>query len=242
LSEAKKAKGAPAEAATEPAAERRPGAFAVPRERMEALAGPMTDGQAAQLKRYGQLLMAHAQKMSLVSKHELGRLDVHLVDSAAVLAHRDLPSGPDAMTADLGTGAGLPGVVLAVLRPDARVALVDSRRSRVVFLKMVVRELELDNVEIVHDRIEALVGKRAFDLCVARALGKLDEVLVPSLGVVAPGGALVLFKGPKWQEECARAAQMASDAGAKLATERTIELPGTDRSTTFAEFEVPAGG
>lgn len=218
-----------------------PAVFELPREQMEALAGPMTDGQVASLTRYGQLLLEHAQKMSLVSRHELGRLGVHFVDSAALLAHRDMPDGADAVTADLGTGAGLPGVVLAVLRPDARVALVDSRRSRIVFLKIVERELELENIEIIHERIEALRGKRAFELCVARALGKLQDVLVPSLGVVAAGGSLVLFKGPKWQEERARAAQLASDAGAKLATERTIELPGLDRATTFAEFLVPAG-
>ena len=217
-------------------------AFAVPRERMEALAGPMTDEQAERLKRYGELVLEHARKMSLVSRRELGRLDVLMIDSAAVLAYRELPTGSDAWTADLGTGAGLPGIVLAILRPEARVALVDSRRSRIVFLKIVQRELDLGNVEIIHERIEALAGTRSFELCVAKALGKITDVLVMSLGVVAPGGSLVLFKGPKWEQERAGAVVMADEAGAALAGERKIELPGTDRATTFVEFVVRADG
>ncbi len=241
---AKKGAGAvraPCKGASAPRAEATPREFTLPRERIEAVAGELSDAQARKLSRYGELVLEHAQRMSLVSRHELARLDVHLIDSAALLKERELPAEPGAVTADLGTGAGLPGVVLAILRPDARVALVDSRRSRIVFLKIVLRELDLGNVEIVHERIEALAGKRSFALCVARALGRLDEVLVPSLRIVAPEGALVLYKGPRWQEERARAAQLASDAGWKLATEWSVELPGADRTTTFAEFQAVSG-
>ncbi len=129
-------------------------------------------------------------------------------------------------------------MVLAILRPDAQIALVDSRRSRIVFLKIVQRELGLENVEIVHERIEDLAGKRRFELCVARALGKVESVLVPSLDVVAPGGSLVLFKGPKWQVEREKAVEMAAGVGAVLVGERDIEIRGEDRSTTFVEFKV----
>jgi len=202
------------------------------------MAGPLTEEMVGKLQRYGDLLIEHATKMSLVSRHELGRLHVHVLDAAALLATRELPPGDDGWTADLGTGGGLPGVVLATLRPQAKIALVDSRRSRVVFLKIVQRELELENVEIIHERIEDLAGKRSFELCVARALGKIENVLVPSLDVVAPGGSLVLFKGPKWKNERDKAIEMALGVGAELADEQDVEIRGEDRSTTFVEFKV----
>ncbi len=197
----------------------------------------MTEEMVEKLKKYGDLLLEHATKMSLVSRHELSRLHIHVLDSAALLATRELPMD-DAWTADLGTGGGLPGVVLAILRPEAKIALVDSRRSRVVFLKIVKRELELENVEIIHERIEDLASTRKFELCVARALGKVEKVLVPSLDVVAPGGSLVLFKGPKWKTEREQAIQMALGVGAELVGEQDVEIRGEDRSTTFAEFKV----
>ncbi len=214
--------------------------LSVPRGRIEHLAGPLTGVAAAKLQQYGALLLEHAPQMSLVSRHELARLDVHMIDSAALLAYKELPVGPRAWTADLGTGGGLPGIVLAILRPEAQISLVDSRRSRIVFLKIVKREMDLENVEIVHERIEDLAGKRSFELCVARALGKIDDVLLPCLDLVAPGGSLVLFKGPKWQEERERAIEMAAGNGAVLAGEQAIELRGADRSTMFVEFK--AGG
>ncbi len=202
------------------------------------MAGPLTDDMVAKLKQYGDLLIEHGAQMSLVSRHELGRLHIHMLDSAALLEYKELPSEPDAWTADLGTGGGLPGVVLAILRPDSKIALVDSRRSRIVFLKIVKSELGLDNIEIIHERIEDLAGKRSFELCVARALGKIEKVLVPSLDVVAPGGSLVLFKGPKWKTEREEALQMALGVGAELVDEQDVEIRGEDRSTTFVEFKV----
>jgi len=210
----------------------------VPKGRIGHLAGPLTEEVIGKLQKYGELLIEHATQMSLVSRHELPRLHIHMLDSAALLAYRELPTGPDAWTADLGTGGGLPGVVLAILRPESQIALVDSRRSRIVFLKIVQRELGLENIEIVHERIEDLAGKRRFELCVARALGKIEGVLVPSLDVVAPGGSLVLFKGPKWRAEREKALEMATGVGAALVSERDIEIRGEDRSTTFVEFKV----
>ncbi len=211
--------------------------FSVPKGRIAHLAGAPTEEMVEKLKRFGDLLLEHATKMSLVSRHELSRLHIHVLDSAALLATRELPTG-DGWTADLGTGGGLPGVVLAILRPEARIALVDSRRSRIVFLKIVKRELGLDNVEIVHERIEDLAGARKFELCVARALGRIEKVLVPSLDVVAPGGSLVLFKGPKWKTERDQALQMALGVGAELVEEKDVDIRGEDRVTTFVEFKV----
>ncbi len=207
----------------------------LPRAEIEQVAGPMTEDQVRQLAVYMQKLAADAEKMSLISRNELPNLGRHVLDAAAVLAFRELPDGG---VADLGTGGGLPGVVLSILRPKVRVTLIDSRRSKIVFLKSAQRLVGLDNMEIVHARLEDLAGVRSFPLAVARALGRLDRVLEMSLALVEPGGSLVLYKGPRWSEEAEQAAVIAKRSGAVIERVEGVELPGTDRTTTFVEFRV----
>ncbi len=207
----------------------------LPRAEIEQVAGQLTTEQLERLSLYAEKLAADGEHMSLISRHEVPNLGRHVLDSAALLAFRDLPSGG---VADLGTGGGLPGVVLAILRPDVKVALIDSRRSRIVFLKSVQRLLGLENAEVVHARLEELAGVRSFPLAVARALGRLDRVLEMSLAVVEAGGSLVLYKGPKWSEEAAQGAATAERCGAWIERVEGVELPGAGRTTTFVEFRV----
>jgi 16S rRNA (guanine527-N7)-methyltransferase len=207
----------------------------LPRAGIEQVAGPLTADQVKRLSLYADKLAADAERMSLISRHELPNLGRHILDSAALLAFRDLSSEE---VADLGTGGGLPGVVLSILRPKVKVALIDSRRSRVVFLKSVQRLLGLENIEVVHARLEELAGVRSFPLAVARALGRLDRVLEMSLGVVEAGGSLVLYKGPRWSEEAEEAGAIAERGGAWIERVEGVELPGADRTTTFVEFRV----
>ncbi len=209
----------------------------LPRTEIEQVAGPMTDDQLRQLCVYVQKLAADAEKMSLISRNELPNLGRHVLDSAAILAFRDLP---ESGVADLGTGGGLPGVVLSILRPKVKVTLIDSRRSKIVFLKSVQRLVGLENMEIVHARLEDLAGARRFPLAVARALGRLDRVLETSLAVVEGGGSLVLYKGPRWRAEAEQAAVIAGRCGAVIERVEGVELPGTDRTTTFVEFRAGA--
>ena len=198
----------------------------------------MTGSQAAALASYAEAVLAAGRRQNLLARGSLERLGEHLVDSAALL--RVVEAGGS--VADLGSGAGLPGMVLAVLRPGASVTLVESRERRVAFLRRVVRRLALPNVEVVQARVEELVGRRAFELVCSRALGGIGRTLLPSLGLVGAGGRLVLFKGPRWWEEAEEAAEIARAAGYGI--ERTVEvpLPGFGRATTFVVFHVKRGG
>ena len=202
---------------------------------MEKLCGRMSDEQAAALTTYGGLILESSKRVNLVSKQSLESLGEHFIDSAALLAFADA-SGRK--FGDLGAGAGFPGVVTAVLRVDADVTLVDSRRSKVVFLKHVQRELGLRRMRIVHSRLEELAGQEAFEMAVARALGDIREVLPHCLRVVSRDGRLVLFKGPRWSEEAEGAQQLASAQGFEIGRTQNVALPGLDRATTFVEFHV----
>lgn len=212
--------------------------FQLPRESMEALAGPLGDAQAERLTEYGRAIVSASRNVNLVSRRSLESLPEHFIDSAALLKFAE----PDADgLGDLGSGAGLPGVVVAILRPSVDVTLVDSRRSKVVFLKEMKRKLRLENVSVAHGRLQDLAGELELGLATARALGNLKDVLAPCLRLLATGGRLVLFKGPLWAEEAANAREIAASEGAEISRTETIELPGLGRATTFVEFHVKQG-
>ena len=195
----------------------------------------MSDEQAVLLTAYGQAILKASRDINVVSRRSLGSLGEHFVDSAALLSFAELGRGS---VGDLGSGAGFPGVVAAIMRPQASVTLVDSRRGKVVFLKDVKRRLGLENVTVVHGRLEELQGRMQFALATARALGSVAEVLASCLGLVAPGGKLVLFKGPRWSDEVEQAREIAGQLGAEIGRTETVALPGLDRATTFVEFHV----
>jgi 16S rRNA (guanine527-N7)-methyltransferase len=138
----------------------------------------------------------------LIGPREAPRLwDRHLVN-CALLA--DLMPA-DATVCDLGSGAGLPGLVLAIARPDLTVTLVEPLLRRTTFLDEVVEALALPTVEVVRGRAEALHGQRTFDVVTSRALAPLDRLLGWSMPLVAPTGALVAMKGSSVDEEIAAA-------------------------------------
>lgn len=208
---------------------------------IRSLAGPVPDERLELLERFAQRLKASARRYGLVSRRDEERLDEHLVDSATLLAVPGIEELlEDGELADLGTGGGLPGVVVAILRPGQNVALVDSRRSRAVFLKETLHVLGLANAQLIHERIEHLPPTR-FPNATARALGRIERVLRPSLEVVQEDGRLFLYKGPTWEAERDAASAMAAECGAELEAEHEVPLPGRDRTTTIVVFHVKQG-
>lgn len=207
--------------------------FVAPIQAIEKLAGPLRPEQVLQLEAYGDAIVKASGRLSLVSRRELSNLGVHFTDSAGLLRFRDVRTGA---MADLGSGAGLPGIVVAIMRPEVAVTLVESQRRKVVFLKKVVRELKLGNLEVHHGRLEELPEGRRFDTAAVRALEDPLRMLPHCLEFVAPSGALVLFKGPRWEQESCEVAGIAARYGFAITRTETIALPGTQRSTVFVEL------
>jgi 16S rRNA (guanine527-N7)-methyltransferase len=136
-------------------------------------------------------------------------LDVHVADSLSGL---ELPAVRDARRiADLGAGAGFPGLVLAAALPDARVALVESVGRRCAWLDRAVETMGLTNVEVVHARAEEWTdGLGANDLVTARALASLSVLVEYAAPLLVVGGALVAWKGRRDPLEEADGAAAAS--------------------------------
>lgn len=149
-------------------------------------------------ERYAELLATDGVVRGLIGPREAPRLwDRHLVN-CALLADL-VPDGSS--VCDIGSGAGLPGLVLAIARPDLRVTLVEPLLRRTSFLEEVVAELGLGDVEVVRARADALHGERRFDVVTSRAVAPLGRLLDWSMPLVAPTGALVAMKGSSVAEE-----------------------------------------
>lgn len=123
----------------------------------------------------------------------------HLLDSLSVLPH--LPLAADrARIADAGSGAGLPGIPLAIARPRWHVALAESSQKKAAFLRQASIELALDNVEVHEGRVEAWRPQPLFDLVISRAFAALGEFIAACRHLVAPGGVLAAMKGAAPQD------------------------------------------
>ena len=181
-------------------------------------------------QRYADLLATEGVIRGLIGPREASRLwERHLLN-CAVLGEL-VPRG--ASVCDIGSGAGLPGLVLAIARPDLPITLVEPLLRRTTFLEEVVAELGLDRVEVVRGRAEALHGERRFDVVTSRAVAPLERLLGWSMPLVAPAGALVAMKGSSVQEEIVAAAPTLRRLGC---AEPTVTVLGAEllESTTVA--------
>lgn len=145
------------------------------------------------VERYAELLATEGVVRGLIGPREAPRLWQRHLLNCAVLGEL-LPR--DSSVCDVGSGAGLPGLVLAIARPDLRITLLEPLLRRTTFLEEVVAELDLgDRVEVVRGRAEELHGQRTFAVVTSRAVAPLDRLLGWSMPLVAPTGALVAMKG-----------------------------------------------
>ncbi len=143
-------------------------------------------------RRYANLLAGPGTVRGLIGPAEAPRIwDRHLLNSAAVAEL--LPV--EGVLADLGSGAGLPGIVLALLRPAMRVVLVEPKLRRTDFLSECVAELGLRNVAVLRGRAEELAGQVEADVVTSRAVAPLSRLAVLARGLARPGGVLLAIKG-----------------------------------------------
>lgn len=157
-------------------------------------------------QRYADLLGGEGVLRGLIGPREVPRLWERHLENCAVVT-RLVPDS--ATVCDVGSGAGLPGVVWAIARPDLSVTLVEPLLRRATFLDEAVAALGLDNCEVVRARAEDLHGGRRFDVVTARAVAPLARLLEWSMPLVDTDGVLLALKG-------ARAEQEIVEAGATL--------------------------
>lgn len=151
---------------------------------------------------YAELLATEGVIRGLIGPREVSRIwDRHLLNCAVLgeLVSRETAT----RVVDVGTGAGLPGIVLAVARPDLELILVEPMARRVAFLEEVVERLELGNARVVRARAEELIGVESAPIVTARAVAPLDRLARWTLPLTEPGGRVLAIKGASAHDEIA---------------------------------------
>ena len=149
-----------------------------------------------QAEEYATILSTDGVVKGLIGPREIPRIwDRHIMNSAVVAPR--VPSG--ASVADVGTGAGLPGLVWAIVRPDIQMTLIEPLLRRTRFLDETVERLGLGNVTVVRSRAEDVTDR--FDVVTARAVAGMDKLARWCLPLVTPGGVLLAMKGQSAADE-----------------------------------------
>jgi 16S rRNA (guanine527-N7)-methyltransferase len=157
-----------------------------------------------QLIAYVTLLAKWNRSYNLTAIREpLAMVSHHLLDSLAVLPHLQLPD-EGARLADAGAGAGLPGIPLALARPQWHVALIESNQKKAAFLRQATIELGLANVEVHEGRAEAWHPERLFTLVISRAFAELGAFVAACRHLLAPAGVFAAMKGKQPEAELKR--------------------------------------
>ncbi|NBE93137.1 16S rRNA (guanine(527)-N(7))-methyltransferase RsmG [Nonomuraea sp. KC401] len=168
---------------------------------------------------YAELLAGPGVVRGLLGPREVPRIwDRHLLNCAVVA--EAIPA--DVRLVDIGSGAGLPGLVLAIVRPDITVTLLEPLLRRTVFLQECVDTLKLGNVEVLRGRAEELAGKREYDVASARAVAPLERLLTWAMPLLCEGGELIAMKGERAAGELAEAEAELRATGARTAELVTV--------------------
>lgn len=184
-----------------------------------------TDMQLEQLKRYYELLISWNEKMNLTGITEKEHVYLkHFYDSTTLFSAVDLTK--ENTLCDIGTGAGFPGLVLKILFPNLKVTLVDSLNKRIEFLKVVIKELGLTEIEAVHARIEeyGILNKEKFDVVTARAVAPLNILLEYSIPLVKVGKTFIAMKANA-EEELETSAHALKVLDSSILKVHTFTLP-----------------
>jgi 16S rRNA (guanine527-N7)-methyltransferase len=184
-----------------------------------ALHVEIADEQAAALERYLDLLEKWNRVYNLTAIRERSRMVTHhLLDSLSILPHL---RGPNVL--DVGSGAGLPGIPIAIAQPALRVTLLEANQKKSAFLTQVVGELRLANVTVVMERVESWRTAARFDTIVSRAFADLGEFVAAAGRLLAPQGVIAAMKGVHPYEEIERLPQ-----GFRVFEVVRLAVPGLD--------------
>ena len=187
----------------------------------------LTPEQAAKLIAHLDLMDEWGQRMNLTAiRDREQQLTKHVLDSLSVIPY--LRGG---RIADVGSGAGFPGIPLAIVMPDARFALIESTGKKCRFLEHVRDALELTNVEVIQARAEAWKPAVRYDTVLARAVGPVADLVKNAGALVAGNGRLLAMKGRFPEEELAKKL-----SGWKVAAVHKLAVPGLAEERHIVEL------
>lgn len=228
-------------------------------------------------ERYARLLQTKGAEQGLIGPREVDRIwERHVLNCALMVRALETPQGADGAAAsdgsaassgsgtsaesaparvrtlaDVGSGAGLPGLVLAIARPDIDITLIETMQRRCIWLEETLEDLaaldeedsvgtQLPQVTVVRARAEELHGEQEFDVVTARAVAALDKLAKWTLPLVRVGGRLVALKGQSAPQEIEKAQKTLQRLGGENARIELIRAEGIEVPTTVVSVDVTA--
>lgn len=192
----------------------------------------VTKAQAEKFQKYLELLLNWNEKINLTAITDPSECVVkHFVDSLLFLKTVSPKQG--AKIIDVGTGAGFPGIPIAIMRPDIKLTLLDSLNKRLVFLREVCKELDIE-AEFVHKRAEEagkIKGMREnYDIATARAVARMNTLCEYCIPLIKMKGLFVVMKGPGLDEEMEEAKKAIRILGCDVKKQENFTLPNEEKS------------
>ena len=178
---------------------------------------------------YMNLLLEWNEKINLTAITEQNDVILkHFIDSMTVL--KNLKDNQNII--DVGTGAGFPGIPIAIVKKNSKITLMDSLNKRIKFLDEVINKLELKNVNTIHSRAEDMgqniLYRERFDIAISRAVANLPVLSEYLLPFVKVGGMCICMKGPDIEEEIKNSDFAINELGGKIVSVDNFELPNSD--------------
>ncbi|HEY8035952.1 MAG TPA: 16S rRNA (guanine(527)-N(7))-methyltransferase RsmG [Methylobacter sp.] len=158
------------------------------------------------------------------NREEMARL--HILDSLSIMPHIE-----GKRVIDIGTGAGLPGIPLAICLPETEFTLLDSNAKKTRFVQQAVLELKLKNVEVIHSRVENYHPEQAYDAVLTRAFAGLSDIMKLTAHLLAPDGVLLAMKGQPPEAELAEITAKKSVI--------SVSVPGADVERCLVRIQLP---
>lgn len=201
------------------------------RKEFELIDIKVEDAQLEMFHLYMMLLLEWNEKINLTAITDPKDIIIkHFIDSATASKHISKNSN----IVDCGTGAGFPGIPLAIIRPDCKFVLLDSLNKRINFLNEVVEKLDLKNVQTIHSRAEDLAQNKSyreqFDYAISRAVANMSTLLEYLLPFCKTGGKAICMKGANIDEEMANCKKTLQVLNGKIDAIDKFILPNSDYS------------
>ncbi len=205
------------------------------REGASALGLALDDRQVEQLLAYGALILKWNKVYNLTALRDPAAvLTHHLLDSLAAIGPLRRECAGGAKLLDVGAGAGLPGVVIAIVRDDIQVTCVDAVAKKAAFIQQVASELALRNLRGLHARVETLTG--SYEVISSRAFASLPDFVLGSVHLLAPEGRWLAMKGRVPEDEIAQLPPQA-----EVFHVEQLKVPGLDAERCIVWMRKPAG-
>ncbi len=194
---------------------------------------PVSDDQLEQFETYYNLLIDWNSKMNLTAITDRSEVEIkHFLDSVALASVINLNETKS--IADIGTGAGFPGIPIKILFPHIKILLLDSLNKRIGFLNKVIDELNLTGITAIHGRAETLAHeaeyREQFDICLSRAVANLSSLTELCLPFVRVGGQFISYKSGDCEEEVRAANNAITLLGGRLSNVVEFNLEDSRRS------------